>query len=45
MIGSQVIHHDCEHAAVVDSKTGEGTTMTLRLPVFEGENVGVQKAN
>jgi two-component system NtrC family sensor kinase len=29
----------------VDSKIGEGTTMTLRLPVFEGENVGAQNAN
>ncbi len=29
----------------VDSKIGEGTTMTLRLPVFDSENVGVQNAN
>ena len=29
----------------VDSKIGEGTTMTLRMPVFEGEVVETQDAN
>jgi two-component system NtrC family sensor kinase len=29
----------------VDSKIGEGTTMTLRLPVFNGEVIGAQNAN
>jgi len=29
----------------VDSKIGEGTTMTLRLPVFDGEVVGAQNPN